>query len=117
MVSQIIIAIIIIGGLLLASCGGEVTPPPASTPTTTPSVIGAGALYETNCAVCHGANRQGVAELGPALTPESLAALSDTEIKEVILNGKPNTSMTPWKAILSPQETDALLQFIKSTSP
>ena len=101
-------------GLLLASCGG-----PESAPTSTPATaaIDAGALYETNCVACHGANRQGMPNLGPALTSQSLAAQSDTEIKDTILNGRPNTAMTPWKDILNSEEIDALVQFIKNSSP
>ncbi len=103
---------VIMVGLVLTSCGG-----PESAPTSTPSAIDAGALYETNCVACHGANRQGIPNLGPALTPDSLAALSDTEIKDTISNGRPNTAMPPWKDTLSSEEIDALVQFIKNTSP
>ncbi len=105
---------VIIAGLILASCGG-----PESTPTSTPTTpaIDAGALYETKCVACHGANRQGMPNLGPPLTPESLAALSDTEIKNTISNGRVNTAMLPWKDTLSSEEIDALVQFIKNTSP
>ena len=109
MPSRMILSVIIIVGLLVASCGGGAAP--------TPSAIDAGALYETNCVPCHGANRQGIAQLGLALTPESLAALSDTEVKDAILNGRTNTAMAPFKSTLSSDEIDALTQFIKYTSP
>ena len=101
-------------GLLLSSCGG-----PESAPTSTPTTpaIDADKLYTTNCVACHGANRQGMPNLGPALTPESLSTLSDTETKDIVLNGKANTPMTAWKAILNSEEIDALVQFIKNTSP
>ena len=79
--------------------------------------IDAGALYKTYCIACHGADRQGMANLGPALTPDSLAALSDTEIKDTILNGRLNTAMTPWKDILKSEEIAALAQLIKYNSP
>ena len=91
------------GGLLLVSCGG--------------TKIDAEGLYESDCTSCHGANRQGVSRLGPALTPESLAALSDADVRDAILNGRPGTAMTTWKGILSPEEIDALVQFVKHTSP
>jgi hypothetical protein len=51
------------------------------------------------------------------LTPESLAALSDIEIKDVILQGKPGTSMTAWEGFFTPEEIEALIQFLKYTSP
>ncbi|MBM2832139.1 MAG: hypothetical protein HW414_1191 [Dehalococcoidia bacterium] len=53
---------------ILASCGA----PSKSAPTTPPapqSQAGASELYATNCAACHGAKREGVTNLGPALTP------------------------------------------------
>ena len=106
----------VVVGLLLVSCGGpKAVPTPAPVPT--PPTISASELYATNCAACHGGNRQGVSGLGPALTPQRLAALSDTEIRDTILNGRPDTPMPPWKDILSAEEIDALLQFIKYTSP
>ncbi len=111
------VIIIIIGGLLLASCGGEAAPPPAPAPAPTPTAIDAGALYETNCVPCHGADRQGVSGVGLPLTPESLAPLSDAEIRDAIQNGRLNTAMQSFKGTLSSEEIDALIQFIKYTSP
>jgi mono/diheme cytochrome c family protein len=70
-------------------------------------------VYETNCAVCHGANRQGITELGPALTSQSLAELSDAEVRDTILNGRPGTAMVGFTDRLSQEEIDALLQLIK----
>ncbi len=60
---------------------------------------------------------EGVSGLGPALTLGSLAALSDIDIKDAILNGRPGTSMTGFKDRLGPEEINALLQLIKYTSP
>mgnify|MGYP001979945057 CR=1 FL=1 len=73
--------------------------------------------YELNCLTCHGAERQGISELGPALTPQSLAELSDTETGDTILNGRPGTAMIGFKDRLNQGEIDALIQFIKYTSP
>ena len=58
-----------------------------------------------------------VSELDPVLAPRGLAALSDTEIRDIILNGGSDMPMAAWKDILSSGEIDALLQFIKYTSP
>ena len=109
------VIIMIIGGLLLASCGGEATSPPAPASTPTPAAIDAGALYETNCVPCHGADRQGVSGVGLPLTPESLAPLSDAEVRDTIQNGRLNTAMAPFKSALSQEEIEALVQFIKDT--
>ncbi|MEK7353056.1 MAG: cytochrome c [Chloroflexota bacterium] len=96
-------------------------PPVATIPTspvqTTPAVISAKDLFGTKCAACHGANRQGVPGFAPALTAESLAKLSDIEIRNAISDGRPGTAMPPFKASLKPEEIDAQLQFIKSPLP
>ncbi len=91
------------------------TPAPESP--ATPLTKSASEIYATSCAVCHGANRRGVSGLGSALTPQSLAVLSDTETKNAILNGVPTTTMPAFKGNLSPAEIDALLQFLRDTSP
>ncbi|MBI2287906.1 MAG: c-type cytochrome [Chloroflexi bacterium] len=83
----------------------------------TPTAVSAKELYGAKCAVCHGANRQGVTGLAPALTPESLATLSDTETRNAMLDGRPGTAMPGFKGALTLEEIDALLQFIKSASP
>ncbi len=110
--------------MLLASCRGpEVnpipvpTPRPATPPSSTPLAIDASKLYATNCAPCHGDNRHGIYDLGGTLIPESLAARSDTAIQQTISEGIPYTAMPAFKDTLSPEEIDALVQFIKYTSP
>ncbi len=92
---------------------------PAGTPQETPDTeTQTGAeLFSGNCAPCHGADRNGVSGLGPALIPTRLSELSDAEIKETILDGRTGTLMPPFGDKLSPEEIDVLLQFIKYTSP
>lgn len=121
---NLVIAVtLLVAGLVLVSCAGEppapttpaVTAPPTPAPTT--SGIEAPKLYANNCAVCHGEKRQGVSGLGPALTSVSLAKLSDAEVRSTILKGKSNTSMSGFDGRLSSEEIEALVQFIKRTSP
>lgn len=88
--------------------------PPLETKAT---AISAGELYGNRCAACHGVNRQGISGFAPALTAENLAALSDTEIRDMISDGRAGTAMPAFKGTLSPEEIDALLQLIKHTSP
>ena len=92
--------------VLISSCGQSQSP-----------AMDASALYEANCGACHGANRQGIFELGPTLIPQSLAELSDAEIRDTILNGKLDTIMMGFKGRLNQEEIDALLQLIKYTFP
>ena len=109
---------IMVVALLAVSCGGqEAAPAPAPTPPPTPAAIDAVELYTVNCLACHAPDRQGIAGLGKSLTPESLAPLSDAEVRDTILDGKPETLMAAWEGRLSSEEIDALVQFIKHTSP
>ena len=103
--------------ILIRSWASEPPPTPAPPSQTTPSAISAGELYTNTCAACHGANREGISGLGLPLTPESLAELSDDEVRDTISNGRSGTVMPAFQAILSPEEIDALLQLIKNTTP
>ncbi|MBI2957626.1 MAG: c-type cytochrome [Chloroflexi bacterium] len=91
------------------------TAPPATTPAT--AGIDASALFAANCAACHGANRQGMQGLGPALTPASLAAKSLDQVNDAITNGRANTLMTGFKGRLTPEQIDALAKYEKNTAP
>lgn len=108
--------------LLLVSCGSEAPPVVApeaepSSQTPVPSLTDVNALYADRCAICHGEKRQGRYGQGGALTPESLAGKSDTVIREVISEGIPYTNMPAWNGRLSAEEINAVVQFIKYTSP
>ena len=104
--------------LLLASCGGGEAPVPTPSPTTKPpAATKASDLFAARCAACHGANRQGISGLGPALVPQRLAGRSDAELRDTIMNGRPGTAMPPWKGILTQQDIEAIVQFIKNTPP
>ena len=110
--------VIIIVGLLLMSCGEQESAPTRTpVPTSTPPVVVAEELYAGKCALCHGEKRYGIFSSGGALTLQSLAARSDTVVKETILEGIPYTAMPPFKNTLNPEEIDAIIQFIKYTSP
>ena len=90
---------------------------PMSPPTPPPTGIDATKLYTDSCAVCHGPTRTESATVGPLLIPKNLADVSDDEIKDVILNSRPDTAMPKFKELLSDEEIEALLQFIKYDSP
>ncbi|MBI2858669.1 MAG: cytochrome c [Chloroflexi bacterium] len=110
-------------GLFVLSCSKKepgatsAPPPPATTSATATSAVDGAKLFAANCAVCHGQNRQGVSGLGPALTPASLAKLSEGEVKNTILKGRQNTAMAGFEGRLGPQEIDALVKLVKTTSP
>ncbi|MBI2868699.1 MAG: c-type cytochrome [Chloroflexi bacterium] len=96
---------------------GEAAPTAAPKPPgTTAAPVAAGEMFAARCAVCHGANRQGVSGLGTALTPESLEGRSDAELRETISAGLPGTAMPAFRD-LTPEEIDALVRLIKYTPP
>lgn len=89
-------------------------PGPGAAPEAAPD---AAELYRANCAACHGPARQGIPQFAPALTPESLASLTDAEIRKAIAEGVADTAMLGFGDRLGGEEIDALVQFLKNTPP
>ena len=86
--------------------------PRLTTTVSTPPASGGGAqLYTANCAVCHGANREG--GYGPPLNPTTLGDDSDASVISTIDNGA--EGMPSFASKLTPQEISDLLQYIKYT--
>lgn len=69
------------------------------------------ALYQDNCAECHGTDRLG--GVGPALIPETLKRMRGPKLKNVITDGREATQMPAFTEVLSEQEVDALVTYIK----
>lgn len=121
------VAVTVVGvvtGLILGAAlfSGDAAPSAAvSSPTSSaqasPSPEGAGELFSANCAVCHGQSREGVANLAPPLTQQSLAELSDTEIRDTISHGRLTAGMPSFEGTLSAAEIDDLLHFIGEAAP
>lgn len=61
-------------------------------------------MVRQDCGSCHGLTLKG--GLGPALLPESLKAKSADYLKTVILYGRPNTAMPPWRPFVSEAEAE-----------
>ena len=68
------------------------------------------ALYQANCAECHGENRLGL--MGPALLPGNLKRLRQKAAVEVIKNGRAATQMPAFAEKLSDQAILALSEYI-----
>lgn len=68
------------------------------------------ALYQKNCASCHGADRLGGA--GPALLPSNLERLRRPEALKTIAEGRIATQMPGFSAKLNADEVKALAEFI-----
>ncbi len=73
------------------------------------------ALFEANCARCHGAGRLG--GMGPALLPDSLRRLKPAGAEKVIAEGRAATQMPAFGRTLTPDEIRALAAFIYTPLP
>ncbi len=68
------------------------------------------ALYQQNCASCHGPDRLG--GMGPALLPENLERVRRPEALKVIGQGRPATQMPGFADTLSEAEIRALADYV-----
>ena len=68
------------------------------------------AIYQQECAACHGADRLG--GQGPALIPEALVRVRDSAAREVILNGRVATQMPGFADKIAAADVDQLVKYI-----
>jgi len=73
-------------------------------------------IYERYCVVCHGEGGEGVAGYTPSLRP-ILRSRSEAELRQAIKEGKPGTEMPAWGTLLSQDEVEGLLRFLKESVP
>jgi cytochrome c55X len=59
-------------------------------------------LLKQDCGSCHGMTLKG--GLGPSLLPEALDGKPNELLVSTILEGRANTAMPPWKAMLTLEE-------------
>lgn len=104
------IVIVLITTFLLAGCSpGETEIAANEAPLVQDKPVSA--FFTDTCSGCHGPTRQGAT--GPALLPQRLDQ-PDAYYFDVIQNGKPGTVMPPWGSVLSEEETNTLIAFIRS---
>jgi cytochrome c55X len=70
-------------------------------------------LLLQDCSVCHGKLLQG-GDIGPALTPQTLAEKSEWALARTILRGHDKTEMPAWAWELEEYEAHWLARFIRS---
>ena len=68
------------------------------------------AIFQKNCASCHGAQRLG--GMGPALLPENLSRLKKPEAARVIRESRPGVQMPAFKGQLREEDVAALVEYI-----
>jgi len=98
--------------LRFLTTGEAAQPAAAGTAALTSLSAAGGALFQQNCAFCHGRDAQG-GETGPDLTQSRLVRRdrSGDEIAKVIHEGRPGNKMPPFN--FSPQEVRSLIAFIR----
>jgi mono/diheme cytochrome c family protein len=82
------------------------------------------AMYEGHCASCHGMNGDGNGPEAAALNPAPtnfqdvavMGVLADSDLQRGILQGKPNTAMRGYGTILSPQDLEDVIAYLRSLS-
>jgi mono/diheme cytochrome c family protein len=82
-------------------------------------------IYAARCAFCHGLSGRGDGPAGAALKPpptnfataEFWKRTNPDAIKTVIENGKPGTTMVPFKGSLSPAQVDDVVTYLGSFKP
>lgn len=102
-------------------------------PEVTPELVARGkAVYEQNCAACHGVNGDGKADAAAFLLPKPrnfreakfrlrstpMGSLpTDVDLFRAVSLGMTGTPMPPWKHMLSADERWAVVEYIKTFSP
>lgn len=94
----------------------EIPPPVDGLP---PAQRRGAALFQTNCAFCHGGDGTGKNWIGQFMEPPARDLTQYTRqtmppalLRQRILEGLPGTSMPAWQHVLQPQEVDDLVAFV-----
>jgi mono/diheme cytochrome c family protein len=94
------------------------------------AVAGAGDIekgktfYRQSCGHCHGLEGKGDGEFGGYLNPppanlasEITQSKSDTDLKDVIMNGRSGTAMVGFEGVLEEEQWNDLLAYLRSLKP
>jgi len=72
-------------------------------------------LLKQDCGSCHGMTLKG--GLGPPLLPKIMAGRPPEALRDIILNGVPDTPMPPWRSELSVSDADWLVHILQHGVP
>jgi len=94
------VSLLLVGGVALADAGSD-----------------GGAIFKSNCAICHGADGRGQTPTGRALKVKDLGTadvqkLTNAEMQKIIADGK--GSMPAFKDKLDQAGIDAVITFIRT---
>jgi len=72
-------------------------------------------VYEKNCLGCHGKAGTGLGGATPSLVDRGkMAAKTDTELFNVVTNGRPGTGMPAWGKVLSDSDRWNVVAYLRS---
>lgn len=97
-------------------------PPDEVTPEAPAGPVGEGdpangeLVFTQYCSSCHGPDAAGGA-LGPTLVSADVGAKDDDFFRQTIIDGRTGTAMPPWGGILSAQEVEDLISFLRTKHP
>ena len=69
-------------------------------------------LVVQDCGSCHGLTLKG--GLGPDLRPETIEHYDVEVLRDVILDGIPDTPMPPWRPLMSEEEAEWVARYLLS---
>lgn len=81
-----------------------------------------GALYHDFCSVCHGDRGDGQSRARGSMvppprdftTPQAAVELTRERMLQAVRDGRPGTAMAGWATQLTPQETDAVVDYVRT---
>jgi cytochrome c oxidase cbb3-type subunit 3 len=97
----------------------EPTAPNIASTQPTPDASKGQAIFSSICYACHGDNGQGT-KTAPALNSQDLLSqFDDNWFRQTIANGRPAKGMPTWGAVLSPEQINDVVAYIRAwqTSP
>lgn len=68
-------------------------------------------MVRQDCGSCHGMTLQG--GLGSPLLPNNLAGKDKDFLAATILDGRPGTAMPPWRGMLSDEDVNWIVDYLK----
>jgi mono/diheme cytochrome c family protein len=130
-----LLILVVLGAVFLSACGsgssgaprkiGTLESVPAeyagkSNPLGAEASAEGAKIFKTNCETCHGPQGHGDGPIGESLDPKPQnlaklqAAASDDYLFWRVAEGKPGTSMPPWKNILTEEQIWQITAFIRT---
>ncbi|MCL4393836.1 MAG: cytochrome c [Chloroflexi bacterium] len=91
----------------------EPTATDVAKPTPTPNPAQGATIYKSICYACHGVNGEGT-DRAPALNSQTLLAqFDDNWFRQTISQGRPSKGMPTWGRVLSPEQINAVVAYIR----